>query len=338
MRTPRRHAARCGSRLRLTRLSAVAVAATVGLVLGSVSLAYSPERASFALRVGSEEFPYRIASVFLLPGEQVTLEAKNAPLSARFEVSCDADESAIAALERVAAQRWRWRAPRGAGLHVVTIARQDVPDSIRVNLFVLVPYERLQEGRLNDYRVGDYPIVALRGLDIYKPPRGFIEVTSENFDTWLSPHFRLSQFLSKQESAYPKYLVLREKLLLKLELILETVNARGIACESFHVMSGYRTPYYNRAIGNVQYSRHVWGGAADIFIDEPPRDEMMDDLNADGRSDFQDAAILYDIIDDLYGQPFYAGLLGGLARYRKSAAHGPFVHVDVRGFHARWGD
>jgi hypothetical protein len=26
-----------------------------------------------------------------------------------------------------------------------------------------------------------------------------------------------------------------------------------------------------------------------------------------------------------------------LARYRKTPAHGPFVHVDVRGFRARWG-
>ena len=30
--------------------------------------------------------------------------------------------------------------------------------------------------------------------------------------------------------------------------------------------------------GNVKYSRHVYGGAADIFIDENPKDEMMDDF------------------------------------------------------------
>jgi hypothetical protein len=126
--------------------------------------------------------------------------------------------------------------------------------------------------------------------------------------------------------------------LLKLELILQAVNERGYTCDTFHIMSGYRTPYYNKAIGNVKYSRHLWGGAADIFIDENPRDGMMDDLNRDSKIDYRDAAVLYDIIDGLYGKPFYASFVGGLARYRKTPTHGPFVHVDVRGFRARWGE
>ena len=71
----------------------------------------------------------------------------------------------------------------------------------------------------------------------------------------------------------------------------------------------------------------------------------MDDLNKDGVVDFRDAAVLYDMIDDLY-QPrvqrlstvsFAPDLTGGLARYRETGAHGPFVHVDVRGIYARWG-
>jgi len=65
---------------------------------------------------------------------------------------------------------------------------------------------------------------------------------------------------------------------------------------------------------------------------------MMDDLNKDGKIDYRDAVVLYDIIDDMYGKPLYRNFVGGLARYKKTAAHGPFVHVDVRGFHARWGN
>jgi uncharacterized protein YcbK (DUF882 family) len=126
-------------------------------------------------------------------------------------------------------------------------------------------------------------------------------------------------------------------LLLKLELILEKVNEKGYRCDTFHIMSGYRTPYYNKAIGNVKYSRHIYGGAADIFIDENPKDNMMDDLNQDGKIDYRDAAIIYRIIDDLYGKKFYDPFLGGLARYKKTSNHGPFVHVDVRGRRARWG-
>jgi hypothetical protein len=190
---------------------------------------------------------------------------------------------------------------------------------------------------LNGYRIGRYPDKPLRGLAIYRPPAGFIEVTPENRDTRLSPHFTLGQFLCKQESGWPKYVVLRERLILKLEMILEEVNKRGHTARTFTVMSGYRTPFYNKAIGNVRYSRHVYGGAADIYIDEDPADGNMDDLNGDGRIDYRDAAVLYAIIDDLYGHAWYQPFVGGLGRYRKTANHGPFVHVDVRGFRARWG-
>jgi len=209
---------------------------------------------------------------------------------------------------------------------------------MRLNVFVIVPLSRARDGWINGYHIDAYPSVPLKGLAAYKPPRGFIEVTEANADTPVSPHFTLRQFLCKQEGEFPKYVVLRERLLLKLELLLERVNAVGYRCDTFQVMSGYRTPFYNRSIGNVKYSRHVYGGAADIFIDERPRDGVMDDLNGDGRTDLYDAGVLYDLIDKLYGTDAYAPFIGGLGRYDATPAHGPFVHVDVRGFHARWGD
>ena len=125
---------------------------------------------------------------------------------------------------------------------------------------------------------------------------------------------------------------------MKLEMILERMNEKSHNASTFAILSAYRTPYYNKAIGNVKYSRHVYGGAADIFIDENPKDGIMDDLNKDGRTDYRDAAIIYDIIDEMYGKPKYAPYVGGLARYRRSARHGPFIHIGVRGFQARWGD
>ncbi|MBN2468369.1 MAG: hypothetical protein JXD19_09495, partial [Deltaproteobacteria bacterium] len=168
------------------------------------------------------------------------------------------------------------------------------------------------------------------------PPNGFIEVTKENEEALVSPHFRLKQFVCKQNGGYPKYVVLQERLLVKLELILERMNARGFSSTTFHVMSGYRTPYYNKLIGNGRYSRHLWGGAADIFIDENPQDEMMDDLNHDGAIDRRDADVLADIIEELFQEPEYESLKGGLGRYKKKGTRGPFVHVDVRGSRTRW--
>lgn len=65
-------------------------------------------------------------------------------------------------------------------------------------------------------------------------------------------------------------------------------------------------------------------------------DGIMDDLNSDGKLDHRDANILYDIIDKMYGEPWYGCFLGGLAGYKERRGHGPFVHVDTRGFLSRW--
>jgi hypothetical protein len=293
---------------------------------------FSPERASFSVRFKDELSPYRVLAVFVLPGETLNLELVAEGRDRRFVLAAVAGQIAPAG-----DRRWRWTAPTATGLYPLTLAQVEPPDSITLNAFVMVPYGDLKGETLNGYRIGSYPARPLRGLSIYRPPRGFIEVTPENQETLVAPHFRLGQFLCKQEGGWPKYLVLKERLLLKLEVILEEMNRRGYRAQTFAILSGYRTPYYNRLIGNVRYSRHVWGGAADIYIDENPKNEMMDDLNGDGRIDYRDADIVYDIIDEMYGQPWYAPFIGGLGRYKRTKHHGPFVHVDTRGFHARWG-
>ncbi|MFH1864448.1 MAG: D-Ala-D-Ala carboxypeptidase family metallohydrolase [Candidatus Eisenbacteria bacterium] len=290
-------------------------------------------RASFSVRTGGEVNPYRILAVCAMPGEGVNIEVVESAVAGVVVASAGEGD-----LLTSRPGRWVWTAPRMAGIYPVELGRQDTGEAMTLNMLVLVPASSVSNCKLNGYRIGSYPGTAWNGLAVYRPPRGFIEVTEANSDTPVSPHFTLGQFLSKQQSGYPKYVVLRERLLLKLELVLEHVNAAGIRADSLHIMSGYRTPYYNHSIGNVDHSRHLWGGAADIFVDDHPEDGVMDDLNADGVCDVKDARVLYEIIDGLYGKSFYQRLLGGLGHYRRSAGHGPFVHVDVRGFRARWGD
>ena len=236
-----------------------------------------------------------------------------------------------------APRRWVWTAPGEPGVYPLVVRQRESGEQILLNGFVLVPASRVERERLNGYRIGAYPAKALRGLEIYKAPRGFVEVTPENSGTRLSPHFTFGQFVCKQQSGYPKYIVLRPRLLLKLEYLLRLVNEHGHDYESFVVMSGYRTPFYNAAIRDVAYSRHVYGGAADIFADENPRDGVMDDLNGDGVVDRRDAEWLYDLIDSRSTSKPYEPFVGGLGSYGSTDAHGPFVHVDVRGFKARWG-
>lgn len=294
--------------------------------------AFTAERAGFSVEFKDDVLPYKVMGVFVLPGEKVTLEMHDQGRGHQYRIEANAGT-----LTQRSRNQWQWQAPKRKDLYPVKVIQAGSEDTITLNVFVMVPYSQLKGEVLNGYRIGKYPAVPLKQLSIYKPPRGFIEVTQENEETLISPHFQLKQFLCKQAGDYPKYVVLRERLLLKLELILQKVNEKGYHCKTFFVMSGYRTPFYNNAIGNVKYSRHVWGGAADIFIDENPKDGMMDDLNADGKIDYRDAAVLYDIIDAMHGRPWYAPFVGGLGRYKKTPAHGPFVHVDVRGFRVRWG-
>ncbi len=289
--------------------------------------------ASFTLSIRDLPVRLRLMSIFVLPQESVQLKVVDGFVDKQFDM-----EATAGTVQKVTPVRWQWTAPTEPGIYSVTVIGEPLSDTMTLNMFVMLPFNKLKNGYINGYRIGKYPGIPYKNLPQYKPPKGFIEVTAENDSISLTPHFRLKQFVCKQDGGFRKYVVLREELLIKLEMILASVNERGYFCRTFNILSGYRTPWYNHSIGNVKYSRHLWGGAADIFVDESPADNMMDDLNKDGRSDWRDAAIIYDIVDEMYGKRFYEGIIGGLARYRRSDRYGPFVHVDVRGFRARWGD
>jgi len=294
---------------------------------------FSPEQAEFSVKFKNEISPYNVIGIFLLPGETTFIEVVNSSTAGKFILKHSGGQ-----VNRINNRQWRLKAHTTPGLYPATIYNPEQTDSVTLNIFVMVPRSEKRRGYLNGYRIGHYPVTPLRGLAAYRAPKGFIEVTPENENTYLSPHFQLKQFLCKQAGDYPKYVVLQERLLLKLQLILERVNERGYFADTFVIMSGYRTPYYNRAIGNVQYSRHVYGDAADIYIDTRPPYGTMDDLNGDGRIDHRDAAILYEIIDELYPHPWYKPFRGGLGLYKeRPGVRGPFVHVDTRGNRARWG-
>jgi hypothetical protein len=78
-------------------------------------------------------------------------------------------------------------------------------------------------------------------------------------------------------------------------------------------MSGYRTPTYNQVIHNVRNSRHIYGDAADIFVDEDGNGRM-DDLDGDGRVDLGDVDVLRRIVEKMTGESWYGPYSGGLGR------------------------
>ena len=120
-----------------------------------------------------------------------------------------------------------------------------------------------------------------------------------------------------------------------LEGLLEAVRQAGYPADTFGVISAYRTPYYNELIGNVPNSRHVYGDAMDLFVDVDG-DGRMDDLNGDGERNAADVDLLFEIVQGYKQLPGARLLVGGVGRYYGTIRHGGFVHVDARGFRARW--
>ncbi|MEO1804052.1 MAG: D-Ala-D-Ala carboxypeptidase family metallohydrolase [Bacteroidota bacterium] len=87
---------------------------------------------------------------------------------------------------------------------------------------------------------------------------------------------------------------------------------------AMYVVNGYRYPRYNKKVGGASRSRHIKGEAIDLSIG---------DINRDGRSNKEDKDIVLKLLDQKVIKSF-----GGLGRYPGSQS----VHMDVRGYRARW--
>lgn len=289
----------------------------------------APPRAPFARKQAGFNLTLRgelvtdlaVFTVFARPGERVLLEA-DAPV--RWPGAT------------APSPRHVWTAPSQPGLSTLILEGEEGA-AMTLNLVTMRALAEARGGVLNGYRIGEYPSEPYRGEAAYRAPEALVEVSGALANLRVTPHFTLGQFLCKQAHDGTPYVLVTEALLVKLEHILEAVNEAGWRVDTLGVMSGYRTPAYNRAIGNGANSRHVYGGAADIFIDLEG-DGRMSDLNGDGVVDRRDAALLFDLIENLYGaSPDFARHLGGLGEYGPTRFHGGFVHVDERGWRARWG-
>lgn len=244
-------------------------------------------------------------------------------------------QSNVGKIKDIKPNHWEYIAPLSKGDYTLIITDEISHETMTVTIIVMVAASKQKGEYLNGYRIGSYPTVTYKNRNKYKVPDGFIEVTEANKDLFITPHFQLKQFLCKQSSGWPKYIVLSPRLLIKLEHLLLEINKMGILSNSLFIMSGYRTPYYNTSIGNVQFSRHVFGDAADVYVDENG-DSSFDDLNKDGKINMSDAEIIYKIVSEMDNDPELAHLLGGMGKYNKNARHTFFIHVDTRGYKARW--
>ncbi len=261
------------------------------------------------------------------PGAPLSDDPPPASVVTTFSTGAAAESTAVLA------------APRRSGIWSVAVA---VGNAIRpvadFSLITLKPASEKRGGRIGLYYIGNWPSARTTGGVRYQPPRGFIEVTRDKQNTMLSDHFRLRDFFPHdQANIWPKYIVVEMKLVDKLELILAELEKQGIPSKGIRVMSGFRTPQYNAGKGDTRgrasLSRHMYGDAADIFIDNDGNGNM-DDLNGDGKVNTDDARVILAAANRV--EAAHPSLIGGVGVYPGTSAHGPFTHIDTRGYPARW--
>lgn len=85
---------------------------------------------------------------------------------------------------------------------------------------------------------------------------------------WLTPHFAREEFDQPQRygcppTPYPAQWIVSR--LLPLCQMLEELR-RAIGSRRITILSGYRTEWYNRAVGGVPQSQHTEGRAADLAV------------------------------------------------------------------------
>ncbi|HUF29168.1 MAG TPA: hypothetical protein VMM77_00795 [Gemmatimonadaceae bacterium] len=230
--------------------------------------------------------------------------------------------------------------PSAPGIWNLVLQLRDAVRTVSdLNVITLVPLSERKGGRIGQYVVGSWPTERGPARPNYEVPRGLIQVTPENRHLQVSEHLQLGDFLTKgQANVWPKYVALSPRLLDKLELTFQELERSGHRVDRVFVVSGFRTPIYNETGGNTggrgKLSRHMYGDAADVAIDNDG-DGRMDDLNGDGRVTVADARIIAEAAQRV--ELRHPELVGGIGVYPPTAAHSGFVHIDTRGYRSRWG-
>jgi uncharacterized protein YcbK (DUF882 family) len=215
--------------------------------------------------------------------------------------------------------------------------RQEVPN---LSIIRMLPMSAKRGGQVGRYRIGNWPCEtgSCPANPIYRTPPGLIEVTPQNKEMFLSEHIQLKDYITKlQESIWPKYVVIDPQNLDKIELVVKELEAMGHPVDNLFAVSGFRSPWYNANGGNTagrgQLSRHMYGDAMDIAVDND-RNGIMDDLNGDGRINLADARVIGEAVDRVERK--YPSLVGGMHYYPPTGGHRGMVHIDTRGNRARW--
>jgi uncharacterized protein YcbK (DUF882 family) len=263
----------------------------------------------------------------LKPGEQ--LDVSDVPAGASVALAPTEGGDTVAAGEA-----------RNPGIWNVVLKMADaIRPASGVAVITLVPLSAKKSGRIGGYSIGSWPYeTGGAPKAIYEPPAGLVKVTRENMNMYVSEHIQLKDFMTKgQEGVWPKYVALQPRELDKVELTIQELERSGHPVKNIFVVSGFRTPSYNESggdpSGRAALSRHMYGDAMDIAVDNDGNGRM-DDLNGDGQVTVADAKVIGAAAERV--EAAHPELVGGIGIYAPTGAHSGFVHLDTRGYRARW--
>lgn len=268
---------------------------------------------------------------FALPGELVSypLEVQGTPGSLAWQWVSVGD-SAPVALPRSLAEPLR--APAQPGFYRLALLRGGERRIIGdMSMAVLVPFASKVGANLDGFRIGTY--AAERRTTRSSRPAGFVRIDPQHLELPVTDHLRIRDFMTHDgQTTWPRYAALDERLLDKLELVVQEIAKFGkrrgredTVSVIVNVHSGFRTPLYNRRVPRAaRDSRHQYGDAADIAID----------ANRDTRVSAADVRLMARAVDAV--ERDHPDLVGGLGVYTLGGR--AYVHVDARGTRVRWYD
>ena len=213
----------------------------------------------------------------------------------------------------------------------------------------LIPYEFQPEGSgvLNGYPVGVYPnenagdvkSVIAQHRDRYRPPRWFVPLTSATRELYVSPHFRLREFMPQAPKDATVYFPYNSNLNRILETIVEDLTTSATPEPHLRILRGFIPPYEAEQMrrGGVRlitFSRHQYGDGVVVVANNDGSDKMGD-LNGDGKVDVRDAETLARVIQSAQKRLGLPGWIGVYAeRPDNLLPETPMVGFDVRGWSA----
>ncbi len=244
-------------------------------------------------------------------------------------------------------------APEKPGAFYISVAAVAGEQNRRGEICVLVPHKatarRSNQGwlvRVDETPIGEYRQASASGNakvkdnpDSYQPPVWWMRITDMNASFEVSPGVKADDLVAPSEDTGTKHtdiVPVCYSMWTAITTLRNGLSARGIPGSALRVISGFRTPPYNRSIGSNAFGRHVYGDAFDFYINLAGGENIKAaDLNRDGKLDRRDAYPIVAVIEDLQAEGKLP--MGGIGVYNTIGGdHEVSLHLDVRGHRATW--